>query len=102
MTSRLITIAMLLAALAGCVVVPAPAPPHVPPGHRPGGLHPSEAAALRNHIKHGFKNLEKGDCHSAQVEFARALEIDPANPDAQVGYQEALHCGQAARGKGRR
>jgi Tfp pilus assembly protein PilF len=97
---RLLVVSLLLLLwLAGCIVVPAGGPVVVPPGgqvacppgHNPV-LHPSDAAALRNHIKHGYKSLSKGDCESALEEFQQALEIAPYEPEAQAGWQEAQDC----------
>jgi hypothetical protein len=79
------------------VAVPAPAPEPEPtkappPGHRPGGLHPSKVAELRNHVKHGYKNLRQGDCDAAREEFKLALEIDPFDAEAKAGWKEAASC----------
>ncbi len=89
---RLVTVLLLLGWLSGCVYVPAAGPKACPPGQRPGGLHPSEVAALRNHVKHGYHWLEKGKCCRAQDEFGQALEMDPADPDARAGWEEASAC----------
>src|SRR4030042_4605696 len=99
---RLITVLFLFGWLGGCTCAVMPVGPQAcPPGHRPGGLHPSQAAALRNHLKHGYHNLEKGKCDKAQAEFAQALEIDPGNPDARVGWEQADACGKKGKLRGR-
>jgi len=90
---RLVTLLLLCAWLGGCVAFQhGPDLKACPPGKRPGGLHPSEAAALRNHVRHGYQDMRKGDCQSARSHFQLALEIDPHDGDAKAGWQEADAC----------
>lgn len=55
---------------------------------------PRENGALRQHLQYGYRNLDRGDCEGALREFGLAQKIDPCDPEARLGRQDALRACQ--------